>query len=154
MPMMILLYLGAVELFQAATLYRLVSVTASTVTNLVTQYTTISASTTMADILDAAVQVLSPNPSINATVVVSSITIDQNGNATVAWSQTLNGQARPVGQVVSVPSALDIANTTLILGEVTYGYTPTFDVLNFGAFNLSSSIFMVPRDSTTINLAP
>jgi Flp pilus assembly protein TadG len=152
LPVMLMLYLGSVETCQMISIYRLVNLTTSTVTNLVAQYTTISASQTMPDILNASVQVLYPNPSSNAALVVSCITIDANRNATIAWSQTLNGTARTVGQAVTVPAALDIANTTVILGETTYSYTPPLDFLNFGPFSLYSSIYMLPRASTTINL--
>lgn len=152
LPLMATLYLGGVEITQAVSVYRQVDLTAATVTNLVTQYTTISASATMPDILNASAQVLAPYPAADATVVVSCITIDAKGNATVAWSQALNGPARPAGQAVAVPAALDIPNTTIVLGETTYVYTPTFDFLKLGPFNLYASIFMVPRASTTINL--
>jgi hypothetical protein len=93
-----------------------------------------------------------PNPSADVQVVVSLIAIDSKGKATVSWSQTLNGTARPTGQVVTVPSSLDIANTNLVLGETTYAYSAAIDFLKLGTFNLYSSIYMVPRASTTINL--
>jgi hypothetical protein len=136
----------------AVATYRLVDLTANTVTNLVTQYTTISQSSQMPDILSAATQVMYPNTPANVQVVVSLISIDKNGNATVAWSQTLHGTARTVGAAVTVPAALDIANTNIVFGETTYPYTAAIDFLNLGTFNLYSSIFMVPRAATTINL--
>src|SRR5690348_4866064 len=66
LPVMLILYLGSVEVCQMISVYRLVNLTTSTVTNLVAQYTTISASQVMPDILHASVQVLYPNPSSNA----------------------------------------------------------------------------------------
>lgn len=152
LPLMLTLYIGGNEISVAFSTYRLVDLTANTVTNLVTQYSTISASETMPDILNASVQVMYPNPSANVQVVVSLISIDSKGKATVTWSQTLHGTARPTGQVVTVPSQLDIANTSLVLGETTYAYNAVIDFLNLGTFNLYSSIYMVPRASTTINL--
>ena len=157
-PIMLIFYLGGLEITSAVSTYRLVDLTTVTVTNLVTQYTTISASTQMPDILAAATQVMypvsasDPNVRNNIKVVVSLVAIDKNGNATVAWSQTLNGHARAVGQAVTVPAALDIPNTNIVLGETTYAFNAVIDFLNLGTFNLGSSIFMVPRASTTINL--
>lgn len=155
-PVMALLYLGGNQISMTVATYRLVDLTANTVTNLVTQYTTISKSTQMPDILDAATQVMyavnDPNIGKDVQVVVSLVSIDKNGNATVAWSQTLNGSARPVGQAISVPSQLDIPNSTVVFGEVTYPYMAAIDFLNLGTYNLYSSIFMVPRAATTINL--
>jgi hypothetical protein len=112
----------------------------------------------MPDILAAATQVMfpvksnDPSYSTNVKVVVSLISIDKNGNATVAWSQTLNGTARAKGSTVTVPASMKIANTNILLGETTYDYNPPIDFLNLGIINLSSSLFMVPRASTTINL--
>jgi Flp pilus assembly protein TadG len=152
LPVMVLIYLGGYEITQALAINRLVALTSGTVTNLVSQYTTISASTQMPDILNASEQVLTPYPSSNATVVVSSITIDNSGKATVAWSQSLNGAARTIGAAMSLPAALDTPNTTVIFGETTYAYTPLIDFIKMGTLNLHSSVYMLPRASTTINL--
>ncbi len=154
LPIMLVMYLGGVEVLQGVAINRMVALTASTVTNLVSQYTTISASSQMPDILNASAQVLTPYPVSNATVVVTCISIDNTGKATVAWSQALNGSAKATGTAITVPAKLDTPSTTLILGETTYNYTPAIDFLNLGVIKLYSSVYMVPRASTTINLAP
>lgn len=158
LPVMLIFYLGGVQVSMAVSTYRLVDLTANTVTNLVAQYTTISKTSQMPDILSAATLVMYPaqanDPNIknNIQVVVSLISIDKSGNATVAWSQTLNGTARTVGSAVTVPPSLDIANTNIVLGETAYAFTAPVDFLKLGTINLSSALFMVPRASTTINL--
>jgi Flp pilus assembly protein TadG len=153
LPFMLLLYLGSYEVVQMISVKRLVTLTASTVANVTTQYATISASQTMPDILNASATVLTPNPVANATVIVSLITIDKSGNATILWSQALNGAARPVGQAVTLPTSLDVPNTSLVWGETTYAYAPVIDFLHTGTINLYSSVFMLPRSSSgTINL--
>jgi Flp pilus assembly protein TadG len=152
LPALLLLCFGSTEVSQAISLDRTVSLAAGTVSNLVTQYSTISASQQMPDILAASTQVLAPNPASKAKVVVTCITIDGSGNPTVAWSQTLNGTAKTVGAAIVVPAALKTANTNIIFSEVTYTYTPILDFLKFGNMNLYSSVYMFPRASTTINL--
>jgi len=87
LPVMALIYLGSFQLTQAIAIDRQVALTASTITNVVSQYTTISASQQMPDILDASAQVLTPYSSSNATVVVSGISISAAGVATIAWSR-------------------------------------------------------------------
>ena len=154
LPVMLLIYFGGVEIMQAVTVNRLVTLAATTVTNLVAQYTTISATTQMPDVLNASTQVLAPYSSTSAKIVVSCITIDSHGSASVTWSQTLNGTALTAGQTVTVPAALDVPNTSLILGQVTYAYSPAFDFMKVGPFNLISKVYMSPRASTTVNLAP
>ena len=152
LPFMLMLYLGGFELFQGIAVDRMNTLAASTVTNLVAQYTTISATTQMPDILNASSQVLTPYPAVNAHVVVTCITIDGAGNATVAWSKALNGNAKAVGQAIAIPAALAIPNTEVILGESTYDYTPTIDFIHIGTLNLHSYSYMLPRASTTIAL--
>jgi Flp pilus assembly protein TadG len=158
LPVMVSLYIGSVEISQAVSANRKVTLAASTVANIVTQYPSISASGTMPDILNASSSVLNPFQVSNAKVVVSCIYIDNQGNATVSWSQALNGTARPVGQTMTIPSTdsggsgvghgLDIANTTLVLGEVTYAYTPQLGYVITGTLNLSSQMYMRPRVTT------
>jgi Flp pilus assembly protein TadG len=153
-PVMLTLYLGSFEVTQAVALDRLVKLTSSTVTNLVAQYTSISAANDMPDILQASVQVLAPNSSANAAVVVSCIAIDGAGNATVSWSKALNGTARTTGQTLSVPASLDTPNTTLILGETSLPYKSPIQFLPLGVWNLHAATYMFPRASSTINLTP
>lgn len=152
LPFLVLLYFGSVELTQGVTLNRQVALTSTTIATIVSQYTTISASTQLADILAASTQILAPYGSGTPKVVVSLITIDANKNATITWSQTLNGTARIAGTPVTVPTNLDIASTTLIWSETYYAYTPVLDFMGVGPFNLYASIYMVPRESNTINL--
>jgi Flp pilus assembly protein TadG len=152
LPFLLLLFLGSVELTRGIQVDRQVALTADTVTNLVAQYTTISKSQQMPDILNASVQIFTPYPSSPATVVVSLIGIDGTGKATVTWSQTLNGTARTAGQVLTLPAGLDIPNTNLVFGEVTYAYTPWVDFMNIGTLNFTASLYMSPRAATTINL--
>ena len=151
-PVMMALCFGGVEVAQAVSLDRMVLLTSGTVSNLVTQCTTISASQQMPDILNASAQVLSPAPVSKAKVVVSLINIDGSGHGTVGWSQTLNGTAKTVGAAFTVPAALATPNTSIVFSEVTYAYTPILDLLKIGTINLYSSTYMYPRASTTINL--
>jgi Flp pilus assembly protein TadG len=158
LPILLMFYFGATELVEAITVKRLTILTASTVANLVTQYASVSASQDMPDILAAASTILTPYSVDNATVTVSEVSIDSKGNATIAWSQALvqgtQQQGRPVGQAVTVPASLDIDNTSFIWGETTYSFTAAVDWMNFGTFNLYSSVFMSPRLSPDIPLTP
>lgn len=154
LPFMALLYLGGFEVTQEIAINRLVVLSASTVANLVTQYSSISASQTMPDILNASAVVLTPYSAANAVVTVSCITIDSKGNATIAWSQALNGTPRTTGQSVNLPAALDVPNTTVVWGETTYKYTPPVNFLNLASSTVYSTVYMLPRANGTITLTP
>lgn len=153
-PVMLSLYMGTYEVTQGLALDRLVKLNAATVTNLVAQYTSISATKDMPDILAASSQILAPYYSTKAVTVVSCITIDASGKATVLWSRALNGAQRPAGQVVTVPAALNIPNTELVLGESSVPYQSPLQFVPIGTWNLSGSAYMLPRASTNINLNP
>jgi Flp pilus assembly protein TadG len=152
LPFMALLYLGGFEVMEEISANRQVSLTSSTIASIVSQYSTISQSETMPGILAASTSVLTPFSSANAVVTVSLITVDSTGKATITWSQTTNGSGRTVGATVTLPAALDIPNTYVILGETSYTYTPTIDFLHRGTMNLYSSIYMLPRQPGTIAL--
>ena len=69
----------------------------------------------MTNVLNAASAVMAPFPTSNLKVTVSSVKIDATGKATVDWSDTLNGTARAKGSTVTLPAALNVANTSLDL---------------------------------------
>jgi hypothetical protein len=81
---------------------------------------------------------------------VSSITIDANGKATVTWSDTKNGTARSVGSNVTLPTALVVANNSLIFSEVEYAYKPTIGYLISGTLTLKDNLYMRPRLSDSV----
>jgi Flp pilus assembly protein TadG len=64
----------------------------------------------MSNILKASSAVIAPYDATKLKVTVSEVTIDTNGNATIAWSCTLGGTARAVGSSVAVPVALKLSD--------------------------------------------
>ena len=144
LPLMLTLYLGAVEVSQGIAADRKLTITARTVADLVSQVTTIDNSG-MNNSLDAASAVMAPYPTTNLKVTVSSVVIDNQGNATIAWSDTKNGTAHGKGSSVSLPAALKTPGTSLIWAEVQYAYKPTVGYLISGTLTLKDQIYMRPR---------
>ena len=149
LPLMLTLYLGAVEVSQGIGADRKVTLTARTVADLVSQVSSIS-NADMTNSLNAATAVMAPFPIGNLKVTVSSVKIDANGKATVDWSDTLNGTARAKGSTVTLPAALDVANTSLIWSEVQYTYKPAIGYVISGTLTLKDQIYMRPRLSDTV----
>ena len=149
LPLMVSLYLGAVEISQGIGADRKVTLTARTVADLVSQVTSVS-NNDMTNSLNAATAVMAPFPTGNLKVVVSSVTIDAQGKATVAWSDTLNGTAKSKGATVALPSALAIPNSSLIWSEVQYTYKPVIGHIVTGTLTLKDQIYMRPRMSDTV----
>src|SRR4249919_1190507 len=124
LPLMITLYLGAVEISQGVGIDRKVTLTSRTVGDLASQVSSISNSD-MTNLLNAASAVVVPYDLSKLKVTVSEVTIDGNGAAKIVWSDTLNRTKRTVGSTVTLPTALAVANTSLIWSEASYDYKPT-----------------------------
>lgn len=149
LPLMVTLFLGGVEISQAVSIDRKVTLTTRTVADLASQVATIT-NADMTNILNASTSVMSPYGTSTLKITISCVTIDSAGRATVAWSDTRNGTARTVGSAVTLPSALAVPSTTLIFSEVSYGYTPTIGKFITGTLSLADLLYMRPRLSDTI----
>ena len=149
LPLMITLYLGAVEISQGVAIHRKVTLTARTVADLASQVTSIN-NANMTNMLNAAASVVSPFPVNQLKVTVSAVDIGADGVAKVAWSDTLNGTPRGVDTVVPLPAALKIPNSQVIWSEVRYNYEPAIGYVVTGALNLFDQIYMRPRLSEKV----
>jgi Flp pilus assembly protein TadG len=149
LPVMVMLYLGGVEVSQGLTIDRKVTLVARTVADLAAQVSSI-ASDDMTNILNASTSVLSPYSTNNVKVTVSQICIDSNNKATVNWSSGKNTSAHTKGSVITLPTALNIANSALIWGEVSYDYKPVIGYVITGTMTLTDQIYMRPRLSDAV----
>ena len=152
LPLMITLYLGGVEVSQAISIDRKVSLTARAVADLVARSTGFSLAE-MTNILDAATTVTAPYPSANMKVKVSQVYVKADGTATVDWGAAKNTSKRTQGEPVAVPAGLKIAGkeSWLIWAEVEYGYKPSIGYVITGTLNLTDQIYMRPRLSDKVN---
>lgn len=149
LPLMLALYLGAVEVSQGIGADRKVTLTARTIADLVSQASNMT-NTEMTNSLNAAKAVMAPMSETNLKVVVSSIKINNQGQATISWSDAYNGTKRAIGSTVTLPSALNIPNSSLIWSEVQYTYKPTIGYVVSGTLTLKDQIFMRPRLSDCV----
>jgi Flp pilus assembly protein TadG len=149
LPLMLTLYLGTVEISQGIGADRKVTLVTRTVADLVAQVTSIN-NADMTNSLNAAAAVIAPYSTANLKVTVTSVTIDGQGKATVAWSDSLNGTARAKGSTVTLPTSLVVNNTSLIWSEVQYSYKPTIGYVVSGTLTLKDQIYMRPRQSDTV----
>ena len=153
LPMMTTLYLGSVEASQGIAANRKITLATHTLADLASQYTDIT-NADMSNILAAGPATLAPYPTASLQEVVSEISINAQGVPTVVWSDTLNGSALTVGQVVSVPASLAVPNSYLVLSQVQYTYNPTYGYVLTGTITLHDQIFMRPRQSSSIARTP
>ena len=153
LPLMVTLYVGGSEVSQAVSMNRKVTITARSVADLVARTTSVN-STDMTNILNASRSVIAPYSTSFLIVKVSSVTIDNNGQATIAWSKsTPAGNAHSVGSSVPLTGTkapLAVPNSSLIWGEVQYTYKPALGYVITGTLTLKDEMFMSPRMSTSV----
>ena len=149
LPVMVILYLGGVEITSAIAIDRKVSQVARTLGDLVAQATNITA-TDMSNILGATSSIVQPYDDTKLRITVSSVQVDAQGNAKVSWSDSKNGTARAIGSTVNLPVGLNVANSSVIWAESQYAYTPGLGYVITGTMNLNDQIFMRPRMSSCV----
>jgi Flp pilus assembly protein TadG len=149
LPFMLLMYIGGAELGDGLAIQFKVTEAARTVTDLTTQYVSVD-STTISGILGATSQVVAPYPSTRMVVTVSEITTDTKGQGSITWSCSLNGTPRLVNQSFTLPTALQTPSISLIMGEVTYPYTPQLGYVITGTVNIYQNTYFYPRLSTQV----
>jgi len=151
-PFMLLLYVGGVELGNGLAISVKVSETAHTVADLVSRNACVTTST-LNTMLGASAATIAPYAPANASVVVSEISTDANGKATVTWSQALNGVPMTPTSPTTLPAALGTpspANVSLILGQVTYQYTPNLGYTISGTVPISETYYLFPRVTSAV----
>jgi Flp pilus assembly protein TadG len=149
LPLMLTIYLGGVEVGDGFAIDVKVTEVARAAADLTTQFVSIDNSE-MSSIFNLSEQIVAPYSLANIVVTVSEVTTDSQGNATVTWSDSLNGTARAVGQTITLPTSLQAPNISLILGEVSYSYTPNLGYTITGTITLSDSYYMYPRLSNSV----
>lgn len=156
LPFIVSLMMGGYELTQAINADRKISLSARTVADITAQTnnaapldpTNITTAEMTNQILKAGATVMAPHDTTKVQIVVSSVRVDANGNARIAWSETTpNAVAskRSVNSTAPIDDNLKIRGTTLIWAEVTYPYTPLFGSAITGTINLKESLLMRPR---------
>jgi Flp pilus assembly protein TadG len=147
LPLMVTLYIGGVEVSQAIAVDRKVTLVSRTVGDLVAQSTSVN-SNDMTNILNAAASVVQPFSSSLIKVTVSRVDVDANSVARVIWSKTKNGTVQ--SGTVTLPTALNTANTSVIWAQSQYTYTPAIGYVVTGPITLRDQIYMRPRLSDTV----
>ena len=141
LPVMIILFIGLVEFSEAFTISRKLATAATTVSDLVAQETSISCAD-LDKIKLAADEIVKPYGPMNLVIV--SVVADAENNTSVAWS-------RPAGTATyTLPeTGLTDANSSLIVAEASYNFTPTIGHF-LGTFPITGRAFFRPRMSSSV----
>ncbi|MGI9413901.1 MAG: TadE/TadG family type IV pilus assembly protein [Hyphomicrobiales bacterium] len=143
-PIMLTLYWGAVDISQLLTADRKVTSVASTTADLVAQAETLDAAA-LTDIYNAASEILAPLPDADLSIVVTSITIDEDGDPEVDWSNAHNGSARTTISGITIPAGMIVGGGSIVLAEVSYLYDSVITKFVSQNFRLADAFFLRPR---------
>lgn len=121
-PVLLILYVGALELSVAMSVDKKVAKATSITADLITQGTTTDKST-LQEMLGVAQSVVAPFDGTSLNMEVVGIQVDASGVATIAWSWDENN-SRPYvnGDPITIPSAFEIPSTFLLQTTVDLDY--------------------------------
>ena len=139
LPLMLTLMLGMIDVSSGVAIDRKVTLTARTLSDLVSQGTKVSSTMTQK---------------------ISAVSIDASKKAKVVWSYSgaVNGASSVTVTtgyakdtvITTIPADLLVANTQLIWSEVTYTFTPITGYIIKTNVPLSEDCYTRPRQSDTV----
>jgi Flp pilus assembly protein TadG len=149
LPIMIVMFVGMVEFGEAFSINRKVENVASTVADLVSQQAAVS-DADLADIVRVGNQLMLPYRSAPLRVRIISVVADATNQAkTVAWSYGPGAPASGSAYTALPRSGLTEANSSLIVVESEYDFSPT--LRNFlGNFEINGAAYFRPRLTRTV----
>lgn len=154
-PLLILLFLGTIELCNALICRQKVTTMAASAADLVAQDEAMNTAQ-INDVFSAVNAIMYPFPTSGSKMIITSIKQDPNhtGQYIVDWSQAYNTTARVKGAPITVPTGVVTTNGTVILGEISYTYTPPSNSVIKAPFTMSDSFYARPRKSTSVVWSP
>jgi Flp pilus assembly protein TadG len=157
LPVLVTLYFGTIEGSALYSADRRVATIAGTIGDLVARSKNTIASATLTDYFQASAQIIKPYSSTGLTQVVTFLTVNASGVATVTWSRAYNGGiARTTGATYSlaaVPQMKTLATGSfIVMAEVKYPYKPLYGMVIPQTINLFHVEYFLPRFGKTITI--
>jgi Flp pilus assembly protein TadG len=161
-PIMLVMFFGTVEFSSAVAVDRKVTLVARTLSDLTSQALLNVNDTYLQNVFTASIAIMTPYPATPTKSQISEIYVDSNKVARIQWSKaatittaatqaTLATSSRNAGDTITIPPALQVPQTYLILSEVSYLYTPTIGyVMVKAGVTLSDVAYTRPRQSTCL----
>ncbi len=146
LPVMLIAYVGMVEVVQLVMINRKVTQLTSALSDLTARAQTVSP-TDIDNIFNAAETIMMPYEGGKPEMVITSLVVDASGVAKVCWSNQRNGTALARGTTKVIPDIYRTPSTSVIMASASYKYTPTIGYVLTGAFTLGNSpIYARPRN--------
>lgn len=150
-PLLVMLFLGTIEVTQLIRVKTRMALAAQAIQNMVAGQS--SATQASLDIAYAGGQlVMTPFAGSNLKASIASVTYSSAGAAsTVAW-QTLEGGATSMSTTTActLASGLSLDSDSVIIVQATYSYTPILSFLLSSSYTLTQVAYGRPRNATTV----
>jgi Flp pilus assembly protein TadG len=161
-PIMLVMFFGTVEFSSAVAVDRKVTLVARTLSDLTSQALNSVTDNYLQNVFTASIAITTPYSATPTKAQISEIYVDSTKVAKIQWSKaatissaatqaTLATSTHNAGDIVTIPTALQVPQTYLIFSEVSYLYTPTVGyVMGSAGVTLSDVAYTRPRQNTCI----
>jgi Flp pilus assembly protein TadG len=143
-PLLIMLYLGAIELNFLMEADRRVTQTSASLGDLTARLTTVT-DADMAEMFAAAKVLMEPYDATTAEMRISSIVDNGDGNPKVAWSDAHNMTPYTKGTTVTLPTGIMPSPGSIIMAEVSYPYESDIGYIITTSKTISDKFYLRPR---------
>jgi Flp pilus assembly protein TadG len=148
LPIMLMLFVGVVEVTNLLRLERKVVAAAQTAADLVTQRREVN-NAELDDILRAVELIFDPFPAAAHSASIVGVRYNPNtGSATVDWSKSKNGGSIP--DALTLASGLGDPGDGVVLVRVTYSYSPVFFDFIMSDADIEETAILRPRRSSFV----
>jgi Flp pilus assembly protein TadG len=144
LPFLFFLLFAGIDITEAVSARRKTVQASSTMSDLIAQHKEVTAGD-ITNVFTAGTAVMAPFSPNALEAVVTSVRIDADRNATVAWSRAQHAVPREVGKPVTLPETLRTANTSLVMTEVSFSYRPLVGSALMGTVKMPKVTFALPR---------
>lgn len=154
LPIMVMIWLGGVEITHALSVDRKVVTLTAAVGDITARSKKITESqvSSLFGLTDAA---MFPEDVDDTTIIVTAVDIDADGNAVVGWSRASGTTAYVTGLPMDtdiVPAAYRSPNTQIIMSEVHHPHLPKIGYRITETIDFDEKMFFTPRLSTYVQL--
>lgn len=156
LPILVVLWIGGVEVTQALSVDRRLNNLASSIGDLTARRKKLT-TTQVNEIFNIAPGAMFPYSAAGLQMRLTAVAIDSDGDATVDWSraQGTTAYAQDANMNDLVPENLRTAggsSSQIIMSEVSYTYKPAVGYVITGDLDLDDRMFFVPRLTNTVLL--
>lgn len=148
-PLMVLIFLGCIELSLLMRADRRVTATASSLGDLTSRLASVT-DDDMRELYNAATVMMQPYQAGETRMRITSIVDNGNGQKRVAWSDGHKIEPRAVNSLVSVPDGIVPSPGSVILTEVEYDYSSGFGFVLDSTMTMTDAFYLRPRRVSNI----